>query len=203
MQYKIVISLLICVTSLNSVAQNLDINILKEISADRNRAWDKEIENTSNSIRYLGAGVPIVMASIGFIKKDSTLKSQGLEIAAAQILNGLLTYSLKHTVNRDRPYVTYPYLYYDGPAGSPSFPSGHTSSAFALATSLSLHYRKWYVISASYLYASGIGYSRMYLGVHYPSDVLAGALIGTGSALLCYKANKWLHKKRNKQHTYN
>jgi membrane-associated phospholipid phosphatase len=195
---RIAIFLLICVTSFNSVAQNPDINILKEVSEDRNRAWDKEIENTSNSIRYLGAGVPLVMISIGFIKKDSTLKIKGLEIAAAQILNGVLTYSLKHAVNRDRPYVTYPYLYYDGPAGGPSFPSGHTSSAFALATSLSLNFRKWYIIVPSYLYASGIGYSRMYLGVHYPSDVLAGALIGTGSAILCYEANKWLHKKRNK-----
>ena len=80
-------------------------------------------------------------------------------------------------------------------AGSWSFPSGHTSSAFALATSLSIVYPKWYVIVPSYLWASSVGYSRMHLGVHYPSDVLAGALVGTGSAFLSHALNKCIHKK--------
>ena len=69
-------------------AQNLDINILKDLSEDRNRGWDREIENMSNSIRYLGAALPITMITIGLIKKDTILKINGLEIAAAQIVNG-------------------------------------------------------------------------------------------------------------------
>jgi membrane-associated phospholipid phosphatase len=77
-------------------------------------------------------------------------------------------------------------------------PSAHTSSAFATATSLSLAFPKWYVVVPSFVWASSVGYSRMHLGVHYPSDVLVGALVGSGSAFLTQKANQWLNKKREK-----
>lgn len=80
-----------------------------------------------------------------------------------------------------------------------SMPSGHTSTAFATATSLSLAYPKWYVVAPSFVWAGAIGYSRMHLGVHYPSDVLAGAIVGSGSAYLTYKANQWINKKRKKK----
>ena len=78
--------------------------------------------------------------------------------------------------------------------GSPSFPSGHTATAFALATSLSVKYPKWYVIAPSALWACSVGVSRMNEGVHYPSDVLAGAAIGAGCAVVNIYVNKWLNK---------
>jgi membrane-associated phospholipid phosphatase len=71
-----------------------------------------------------------------------------------------------------------------------SFPSGHTSG-FSTATSLALDYKKWYIVVPAYLWAGSVGYSRMYLGKHYPSDVLGGAIIGIGSGYLCH----WLRKK--------
>ena len=105
---------------------------------------------------------------------------------------------MKYIINRERPYITYPYLEKASDGGSPSFPSGHTEAAFATATSLSLAFPKWYVIAPSYIYAGSVGYSRMHLGVHYPSDVLAGALVGTTSSYFTYRANKWLKGKKKK-----
>jgi membrane-associated phospholipid phosphatase len=114
-------------------------------------------------------------------------------------VDGALTYSMKHLIRRPRPYTSYPdkITPYETET-SLSFPSGHTSIAFTTATALSLKYPKWYVIAPSYFWACSVGYSRMNLGAHYPSDVLAGALLGVGSAYLTYKMNDWYWKKRKK-----
>jgi membrane-associated phospholipid phosphatase len=115
-------------------------------------------------------------------------------------------YILKKSVNRNRPYVTYPFLQNYKIENDSSFPSGSTSVAFSAATSLSLSYPKWYVIAPAALYASGVGYSRLHLGVHYPSDVLAGAVLGAGSAFVSRRLNKMLvnefRKRKVKKSTF-
>ena len=77
-----------------------------------------------------------------------------------------------------------------------AFPSGHTSSAFATATSLALATKKWYVAVPVFAWSAGVGYSRIYVGQHYPSDVIMGALVGTGSAFICHWASKQLSKRK-------
>ena len=70
------------------------------------------------------------------------------------------------------------------------------SAAFNSATALSLWFPKWYVIVPSYAWAGLVGYGRMYEGVHYPTDVLAGAAFGVGSAFAARKINRWIHKEK-------
>ena len=111
------------------------------------------------------------------------------------VASSIVTQGMKRIIKRERPFVTYPYLIKRDVGGSYSFPSGHTSAAFCTATSLSLLFPKWYVIAPSYLYAASVGYARMYQGVHYPSDVLVGAVVGAGSAWISYKVEKWMDKK--------
>jgi membrane-associated phospholipid phosphatase len=123
------------------------------------------------------------------------LKHKGIFIGSSLILTSAITVIMKKAINRERPYKTYPDIIKLSSGGSNSFPSGHTSEAFSTATSLSLAFPKWYVIVPSFSWAAAVGYSRMHLGVHYPSDVLMGALVGAGSSYLCFKAQKWLHKK--------
>ena len=193
----LILILIFSCASLHS--QNIDIRILRSINSPATLPSDNFFRFVSNSDAFVVAGVPVGMAVSGLIKKDKELVRNACVTAIASALNAGITNALKYSINSDRPFVTYPDIVKKSKAGSPSFPSGHTSSAFATATSVSLLYPKWYIIAPSYLYAGTVAYSRMDLGVHYPSDVLAGALIGSGCAYLTYKVNqKLLIKKKHK-----
>lgn len=180
-------------------AQNADINLLKNINLHRNANSDNTFIGLSNTVAPASVIVPAGILGAGLIMHDSTIKNKGLVIGASVAVTLGITAGLKYATNRTRPYITYPNLDNVVHEETPSFPSGHTSMSFATATSLSLAFPKWYVIAPSYLWAGAVGYSRMHLGVHYPTDVLGGAVVGAGSSYLCYKANQWLYKRQRKK----
>lgn len=96
---------------------------------------------------------------------------------------------LKHVVMRTRPCIDYPWvpmLITRPPVTDFSFPSGHTFSSFAAAIALFYGFKRYWGCAALAL-AALIGFSRIYLFMHYPSDVLAGALFGIlfGSIAWC------------------
>jgi membrane-associated phospholipid phosphatase len=186
-----------CVSIVN--AQNIDIDILRDINVNRNKNLDFTYKVFSNSTMEVSTAIPIIMYTVGFIKKDSAVRKHAIFIGETFLVNGFITAALKVAVRRERPYNRYSDIDRATSAIGYSFPSGHTSTAFSTATSLSMVYPKWYVIAPSFVWASAVGYSRLHLGVHYPSDVIAGAVLGSGSAYLTYKANKWLNKKRSKR----
>ncbi len=175
--------------------QNLDIQILRDINLNRNTALDPAFRFISNSVAPIVIAVPLTMYGFGLYKKDTVLKREAIYIGATILTSVLISNVLKYSFNRTRPFDMYPDI--DDAMGvhSPSFPSGHTSQSFSFATSLSLTYPKWYVIVPSYLWAGTVAFSRMDLGVHYPSDVLIGALVGSGSAFLCHILNQKLKKR--------
>jgi membrane-associated phospholipid phosphatase len=187
--------LLFCFSISN--AQNSDIDLLKKINLNRNTNLESTMIGITNSTIPISVGTPIIIYAVGLIEKDSTTKKKAIFIGETLAASVFISVALKSITKRDRPYDTYPEIDNVTVENSYSFPSAHTSSAFATATSLSMAYPKWYVIAPTFLWAGAVGYSRMYLGVHYPTDVLAGAIIGSGSAFLCYKLNKWINKKRS------
>ena len=187
--------LLFCFSVSN--AQNSDIDLLKKINLNRNTNLESTMIGITNSTIPISIGTPIVIYTVGLIEKDSTTKKKAIFIGETLAASVFISVALKSITKRDRPYDTYPEIDNVTVENSYSFPSAHTSSAFATATSLSMAYPKWYVIAPTFLWAGAVGYSRMYLGVHYPTDVLAGAIIGSGSAFLCYKLNRWINKKRS------
>jgi membrane-associated phospholipid phosphatase len=164
-------------------AQNPDIDILKSINP---RYPDAEVWRiTSGSVDWVSASVPLGMLAYGYISKNKTMRNNGYELIIAMGINAGITQLMKVGFNRTRPAEEYPNdIFVRSPSKDKSFPSGHTSQAFAAATTLTLQYHKWYISVPAYIYAGCVGYSRMYLGKHYPTDVLAGALVGVGSSYL-------------------
>lgn len=175
---------------MNTVAQKWDIDITKSINPQNPNSgyW----KFTSGSTYFISAAIPISLTIAGAIKKNYTIKQKGYEIFGAIAIELILSETMKDAFHRQRPAEKYPrdVFPYRNTSGR-AFPSGHTSLAFATAASLSLQYKKWYVTVPAYLWATTVGYSRIYLGVHYPSDVVGGAAIGIGSAYL----SNWLHGK--------
>lgn len=176
-------------------SQNLDIDLLRDINLNRNKHLDGVFMGITNSASPLAYGVPALLLTYGFLEKDSLTKQKAIYIGTTVFKATIINVALKFTFNRTRPFDTYPFIEKVTNGGSPSFPSGHTSDAFSLATSVSLAYRKWYIVVPSFVWASAVGYSRLAFGVHYPSDVLMGAIVGSGTAFLFYKCQKWIHKK--------
>jgi membrane-associated phospholipid phosphatase len=185
----LILQLLSC--SACGFSQNLDIDILKVInpSAPNSAVW----RGFSSSVLPVVIGVPVGMYLVSELRHDKKGKLSSLHVAGGILTSMVLTQGIKYVVNRDRPFVAYPLdvFPFDNREKGLSFPSQHTSFAFATATALSLQYRKWWVIVPAYTWATMVGYSRLYLGQHYPSDVVAGAALGTGSAIL----SGWLTKK--------
>jgi membrane-associated phospholipid phosphatase len=197
---KIKLSFIIFLMLLLSVsskihAQHLDINLLSKIHADSSIIKDHSFNFLSNTAAPLAVMSPISLLITGFINDDNELKREGYMAAASLAFNSAITIGLKYAVNRKRPFVRYlDKLNPKAHVGPFSFPSGHTSTAFSMATSLTLATKKWYVGVPAFAWASGVAYSRMYLGVHYPSDLLGGMIIGIGTSLLTWQIDKWLIK---------
>jgi len=190
------IIILLLLSGIKLYSQSADIKLLRSVYTQDALHSDGFFRFLSDSEVYLVIGTPTVIAAAGLISHDkNTLRDAGVIMASA-IVNVAVSNALKYTVNRERPFITYPDIIRKSDPSGPSFPSGHTANAFATATSLSLTYPEWYVIIPSFAYAGTVAYSRMHLGVHYPSDVAAGAVIGAGCAYLTYKVNKLLLKKR-------
>jgi undecaprenyl-diphosphatase len=107
-------------------------------------------------------------------------------VVAADSAADLLALALKRLVDTDRPPIRYPepHALVRVPQDH-SFPSGHAATSFACATVLASFAPRLAV--PLYLLAAAIAYSRVYVGVHYPLDVLAGALLGVGVATALLK----------------
>ena len=177
---------------------SLDNQAVMELMEHRTQDGTAFHQGISNSTGYLSLSVPITVLTVGLLTHDKTTLHKGLYIAESFAVSTLITYGLKYTINRNRPFMKNSLIIPEGAGGGPSFPSGHTSQAFSTATALTIAYPKWYVAVPAFAWATTVGYSRIYLGMHYPTDVVAGAIVGAGSAWLTYKANQWLRGNKPK-----
>ena len=114
--------------------------------------------------------------------------------AASLVSAGVITSTLKVIVGRSRPDEGDGTYRFQPFGGHNSFPSGHTTQAFSLASVIAGHYDEWWVDALSYGIAGGVGLARIEQEAHFPSDVVAGAIIGTVVGKTIVRYNRKVHK---------
>lgn len=148
-----------------------------------NRAWSPEFDAFFSVATYLGHGLVLALLVLGpmALWDRPRLRTHALAIVLSVAVGALAVEGLKSAVGRERPAAHFAKTGVEVhmPAErlhERSFPSGHTQAAVGTATYVALLYpglAPWAVFGAVL-----VGWSRVYLGVHFPLDVLAGAVLG-------------------------
>lgn len=139
--------------------------------------------------------IPFILVIVYCLLRPGNWKHRLLIIGSVALLfllsDFVVSSFIKNVICRPRPShdpAVMSLLSYvnDYRGGAYGFPSNHASNGFATATFLALLFRNRWVTLSAFLWAVGSCYSRMYLGVHYPTDILCGALLGTLFAFLVF-----------------
>lgn len=136
--------------------------------------------------------VALVISGVTSYVGRHRARQTGVAMLAASGTSLVLATVIKRLIGRPRPMVRLMGVHLMG-AIPPfeSFPSAHAAIAFALAGVLALRYRRWGWVAL--LLAALVGCSRVYMGLHYPSDVVAGAMVGVAVAVI---AVAWVERWR-------
>lgn len=151
-------------------------------------------------ITTLGNGGAIwILLTLVMLTMPKTRKigcMMALSLIGILLINNMM---IKNLVARTRPYEVIGGLTYLVPKPREfSFPSGHAGSSFAAAWVMFRRLPRRYGVPALVL-ATLIALSRLYVGVHYPSDVLFGVIVGIAVSLAAEAAVEWIDKKRAQQ----
>ncbi len=166
--------------------QGLDGGVLLWIQSAVRRDW---LDPLVIFYTHLGdAGLLWIVLCIGMLFYRPTRKIGFAGLMALAIGFLCTNVVLKHLVGRPRPWLDVAGLLPIIQEGDPnSFPSGHTCASFAAAVAWWKTAPWKWMKGAALVMAVCMGLSRLYVGVHYPSDVLVGALVGSLSGLLAYR----------------
>ena len=170
----------------------MEIDILNAIQTLRNPVFDVMMP----IISHIGNGVLAIVLSIVLMVCKKTRKI-GIALTLALILEftvgGLI---LKPLIARQRPFTvnTAIQLIIAKPTDL-SFPSGHTSAAFSMVFTLLFLKNKWWIPMC--VLATCIAFSRMYLYVHYPTDILGGFIVGLVAAYVVVKGMEWYENRKS------
>ncbi len=159
--------------------------------APNNNPFLHQVERFGERYAAGTIGVFLLAGTVGGDETSLQVAEDG--IAASLIASGIITPTIKLVAGRSRPRDNAGiYNFRPFSNGNSSFPSGHTTEAFALASVISNHYDETWVTCASYTIAGLVGVARIYHDAHFASDVVMGALIGTytGKTVVSYNRER-------------
>ncbi|MGH4137284.1 phosphatase PAP2 family protein [Clostridium sp.] len=161
-----------------------DINLLRII----NNSWKcRFLDTIMPAMTYLGSfPFMFVFCTLAFLLSTTALHVMATRAMISITISTGIGKLLKITVTRLRPFIDIPNLNIKKIGiDKYSFPSGHTIGAFSLAVIIALYFPIFGFITIPL--ACCVGISRMYIGVHYPTDVMVGAFLGITCSLLTYR----------------
>jgi hypothetical protein len=160
-------------------AASLDNAIKDNVQAHRTAGQDRFLNQYQNLGAAWSFGVIGAFEIWGEAGSNTTAKDTAMDALTASIIGpGLIGTSLKYAVGRVRPNTASNAFEFKPFSNNQSFPSGHASQAFAVATAIAENYPVWWVQTLCYGGAGLVGYARIEQNAHYASDVVAGALLG-------------------------
>ena len=177
-------------------------DLFRSINNSRASSKDFFFENIDKTLWPVAIGSPIILYGISKYKNDEYLKNASIILASSELATLIEFTILKHFIKRQRPFRNLQNVNTLDTIGIDefSFPSGHASTAFSIATTISLLYPDKKIIIPILIWATTVSYGRIYLGVHYPSDVISGAIIGGATSYFCFKfQNEILNFTENKK----
>ncbi|MDD4558445.1 MAG: phosphatase PAP2 family protein [bacterium] len=153
-----------------------------------NRMRCRLLDSFFARMTHSGGAFITIALSVGTLVAGLATRQQiiidiGIRSSASLGSSFAMVQIIKRLVNRPRPALKLSEIrVFDVPICAYSFPSGHTTASFAIAMTCALAHPL--LVLPSIIWAGSVGLSRIYLGVHYPSDVLVGSIIGTAAAVL-------------------
>ncbi len=127
-----------------------------------------------------GVNTGVAFLIVGYAFRSWDLRETGREALEAGFLSNLLDkWILKRAIGRERPQVSDGRTVFRPGSSNDSFPSGHATEAFAVASVIAMRSKGWVLPTISYTAATLVAFDRVNDRVHFPSDVAAGAILGT------------------------
>lgn len=180
--------------------ENFDVCLFRKINNSRSPLKTKILNTTDNSMLPVAILVPPSLFIYSRVKSNTYDENTAYLLFTSEATSFAITFATKMIVNRKRPKHALQNVHTKGSQilDKYSFPSGHTSTSFSIATMFTLRYPKYpQVYAPMFVWALIVAYGRPYFGFHYPSDLLAGTIIGSGSSILIYSLRKELFNIKN------
>ena len=180
-----------------AVLMHEDEHIAHSVQAHRNSQTD----SISRAVTPFGGGrgfqVSVAMIAAGLLAHNDGLRDTGRDALESSIIAaGVITPLLKRGFGRARPNEDAGNSHdFDPGSRQESFPSGHTTNAFAIASAIAGHSDGWVVPAIAYTVASSVAFARMNDNVHWSSDVFAGAVIGTTTGRMIARRHRTSGKR--------
>lgn len=163
----------------------------------RTETLDSVMWSISGKYIWIGLYLILLYSIIAKYKLKGIIFILGIVLTI--VLADQISVLIKNSVERYRPshnpeFENLVHIVQGYRGGSYGFVSSHAANSFGLAMFISLLFHKRWITTSIFIWAAVVSYSRIYLGVHYPADIICGALLGCTVAFACYLLSEKIYK---------